>query len=160
MIYWWTHLPSSITNMSAHTFNTPTKATESSCTPSCCICQYSSNAYCPWTHFTCPNIMVVQVTTFWCGILLNIIQASSMLSHFAYMCTKLLPTKISNSKPLWMIYWWTLVPSSIVIMSAYAFNTPTKVTELGCITCYYICWNRSSACYPWPHCTCPNIMAI
>ncbi len=39
-----------------------------------------------------PPSMVVQVTTFWDGILLNTLQASSILPHFAYMSTKLLPT--------------------------------------------------------------------
>jgi hypothetical protein len=46
--------------------------------------------------------MVLQVTTTWDGILLNTPQASSRLPHFAYMSTKLFPTKISDLQPLWM----------------------------------------------------------
>jgi len=63
--------------------------------------------------------------------LLNTLQASSMLPHFAYMLTKLLPTKTSDSKPLWLMSWWTHLPSSIATMLAHAFSTPTKVTESG-----------------------------
>jgi hypothetical protein len=35
--------------------------------------------------------------------LLNTLQASSMLPYFTYMSTKLVPTKTSESHPLWMI---------------------------------------------------------
>jgi hypothetical protein len=49
--------------------------------------------------------MVVQVTTSSDGILLNTIQTSSTPPHFAYMSTKLLLTKTSDSKPLWSICW-------------------------------------------------------
>jgi hypothetical protein len=45
---------------------------------------------------------IVQVT-FQDGNLLNTFQASSMLPHFAYMSTKLLPTKTSDLQLLWMI---------------------------------------------------------
>ncbi len=54
----WTHLPSSIATMLAHAFSTPTKVTESGCTPSCCICWNSPSAF--WPHFRCANIMVLQ----------------------------------------------------------------------------------------------------
>jgi hypothetical protein len=58
----------------------PIKVIEIGSTP-CCICWNSSSSFCP--QFTCPNIMAVQVVTFWDGILLNTLQASSMLPHFA-----------------------------------------------------------------------------
>ncbi len=44
--------------------------------------------------------MVLQVTTFWDGIVLNTLQASSMLPHFAYMSTELFPTMTSDSQQL------------------------------------------------------------
>ncbi len=93
MIWWWTDLPSSSAIKLAHAFGTPTNVTEFGCTPCCCIHQYSSSAFCPCPYFTCPNIMVLQVTTSRDGILLNTLQASSRLPHFAYMSTKLLPYK-------------------------------------------------------------------
>ncbi len=93
-------LPSAITL--SYAFSIPTKVTEFGHTPSCCICRNSSSAFCLAYIFTCPNIMVLQVTTTWDGILLNTPQASSRLPHFAYMSTKLFPTKISDLQPLWM----------------------------------------------------------
>ncbi len=62
------------------------------------ISQNNLNAFYHSLHCICPNIMVVQVTTYWDGILLNTLQASSMLPHFAYISIKLFPTNI-NSKP-------------------------------------------------------------
>jgi hypothetical protein len=108
--------------------STPTKVTEFGCTPSCCICQNSSSAFCPCPHFTCPNTMALQVTTSQDGILWNTFQASSMPPHFAYMSTKQLPTKTSDSKPLWTICTWTLLPSSRAPILAHEFSTPRKVT--------------------------------
>jgi hypothetical protein len=96
MMCWWTHLPSSVTTTLAHAFSTHTKVTGLGHTPSCCICQNSSSTFCPSPHFTCPNIMAFQVITFQNGILLNTLQASSMLPPFAYMSTKLLHTKHLN----------------------------------------------------------------
>jgi hypothetical protein len=75
--------------MLAHAFNTPTKVTRFGSKPSCCTCQNSSSAFRPWPYFTCANTMTFQVTTSQDGILLNTLQASSMLPHFAYMSTKL-----------------------------------------------------------------------
>jgi hypothetical protein len=46
-----------------------------------------------------PPSMAFQVTTFQDGILLNILQASSMLSRFAHMLTKLFATKTSKPHP-------------------------------------------------------------
>ncbi len=112
-----------------------------------------------WPHFTCPNTM----TTFWYGILLNTFLASSMLPHFAYMSTMLVPTKIFESHPLWMICSWANLPFSSlsVTMLAHAFNTPIKVTTFGYTSLYCIRWNNSNAFYPSPHFTCPHIiMAI
>ncbi len=66
------------------------------------------------------------VTTFWDGILLNNLQASSMLPHFAYMSTKLLPTKTSNSQRVWTSCLWTSLPSSNVRKAAQCFNQLNK----------------------------------
>jgi len=100
----------------------PTKVIESGNTPSYCICPNSSSAFYPCPHFTCPNIMVLQVTTSQNSILLKTVQTSSRLPHLAY--TKLLPTKTSASKPLWMMWWWTRWPSSSATTLAHAFSTP------------------------------------
>jgi hypothetical protein len=40
-------------------------------------------------------------------------------------------------------------------MLAHAFNSPTKVTELGCTPSCCICQNSSIASCPLPHFTCP-----
>jgi hypothetical protein len=89
------HLPSSrATMLLAHAFSTPTNITEFGHISSCCICWNNSIAFHDCLHFTCPNILAVQVTTFGNGILLNTLQATSQgLSHFAYMSTKLHPNK-------------------------------------------------------------------
>ncbi len=122
IICWWAHLPSLSATMLAHAFNSPTKVTELGCTPSCCICQNSSIASCPWLHFTCPNTMAVQVTISWDEIFLNTLQAFSMLPHFAYMPMKLLPTETSDSQPLWMSCLWTIPLSSSVPKPANAIT--------------------------------------
>jgi hypothetical protein len=75
-------------------------------------------------------MMVVQVTTSWNGIFLNILQAPSMLPHFAYMSTKLLHTKTFEFHSHSMICLWTHSPSSSATMLVHAFNTPTKIIEL------------------------------
>jgi hypothetical protein len=54
-------------------------------------------------HFTSPNPMVVQVTTFWDGILLNILQASTFWTN---MSTKLVPTNTYEFHPLSMVCSW------------------------------------------------------
>jgi hypothetical protein len=110
--------------------------------------------------FTCAHIMVIQVTTFWIGILLNILQAFSMVPYFAYMSTKLLPTKTFESHPIRMIYSWTCMPSSTTSILAHAFNTPTKVRKFGYTFSYYICQNSFNKFSPFPHFMCPNIMAL
>jgi hypothetical protein len=51
--------------------------------------------------------MAFQLNTSQDGILLNSLQASLMLPHFAYLSTKLLPTKTSDSQPFKMICSWT-----------------------------------------------------
>ncbi len=99
----------------------------------------NSYAFWPWLHFTCPNTMVIQVMIFQDGILLNTLQASSMLPHFAYMLTKLLHKKTSISKPLWTICWWTHLPSSSAISLVHAINTPTKAIKS----------NHNSCCILW-----------
>ncbi len=102
MTCWWTYLLFSIATMVAHAFSTPTKVTEFGHTPSCCICWNSSSAFCPWSNFTCPNIMAVKVSTFRDGILLNTLQACSMLPHFAYMSKQATPRKTSDLQPVWI----------------------------------------------------------
>jgi hypothetical protein len=137
------HLLSSIATMLAHAFNTPTKVIEFGCTP--CIYRNSSNAFCPWPHFTWPNIMVVQETTFWDGIFLNTLQTSSMFPHFAYMSTKLSPTKTSNSQPFWLICSWTCLPSLSAYNRAHTLTTWIKVNLLGLVPFRSICWKNYSA---------------
>ncbi len=122
----WTHLPSSIATMLAHAFSTPTKVTAFGRTPSCCICWNSFSAFCPWPHLTCLNIMVVQVTTSWYGILSCTLRASFMLLHLAYMWTKLYPRKTSTSQPLWIICWGVCLPSWSAPKLAHALSTGTK----------------------------------
>lgn len=59
----WTCLPSpSGHTVAAQAISTPTKATGSHPTPWDCICWNSLNALCPHPLFTCPRIMVFQVT--------------------------------------------------------------------------------------------------
>jgi hypothetical protein len=99
MILSWKILPSSRAITLAHAFNTPTKVTKFDYTRYCCIFQNNLSVFCPWLHCICPNIMVVQVTTSRDGILLNILQASSMLLHFAYLKTKLFPAIINTRPP-------------------------------------------------------------
>ncbi len=109
----WTHLPSSSTTTLAHAFSTPTKVAELGHTGSCCCCQHSCSVFWPCQHFPYPNIMLFQVITSWDGILLNTLQASSMLPHFAYMSIKLVPTKTSDLQPLiWMSCSWISLLSS------------------------------------------------
>jgi hypothetical protein len=96
----WTDLPSSSTTMLAHAFCSPRKVTESGHALSCLHLLKFAFAFYPCPPFTCPNIMVDEVTTFQDGILLKTLAAPLMLPHFAYMSTKLLPTKTSDSQPL------------------------------------------------------------
>ncbi len=89
--------------------------------------------------------MVVQVTIFQDGILLNTLQASSRLPHFAYLSTKLFPTKTSDSQPLWMSCSWTSLPSSSAPKPAHAFSNPTKVNLSGLNHSHCICWKNCIA---------------
>ncbi len=90
---------------------------------------------------------------------------SYMLPHFAYMSTKLFPTKTSDSKPLWTICWWTHLPFSRATMLAQAISIRTNVTKSGRIPSCCICPNSSSACIShvpilwfskWPHLKTPS----
>jgi hypothetical protein len=99
----WAHLPSSSARTLAHTFSTPTKVTGVGHTPSCCICQNSSSAFCPFLHVTYPNVITFQVTTTQHGSLLNTVWASSILPYLVYMLIRLLLTKIFKSHPCWTI---------------------------------------------------------
>jgi len=85
---------------------------------------------------------------------------SFVFPSFAYMSTKLLPPKTSNSQPFSMILSWTILPSSRAITMAHAFNTPTKVTKFDYTPSSCISWNNLSAFCPWLHCICPNIMVV
>jgi len=131
MICSWAHLPSSSATKLAHAFTTPTKVTESGFTPSCCICENSSSAFCPCAHFPCHNIMAFQVTPSRDGILFNTLWASSIMPHLAYISTRLHPTKASPSQPLWIICSWTCLPSSSARKLAHALSTGKKVNLLG-----------------------------
>ncbi len=98
------HLASSRATMLANAFSTPTNITEFGRISSCCICWNNSIAFHLYLHFTCPNIMAVQVTTFWDGILLNTLQATSQGCHILHTCPpSCTPTKTSDSQPVWMI---------------------------------------------------------
>ncbi len=142
----WTLLPSSSSTTLAQAFSTPTKVTESSCTPSCCIHQNISRAFCPCPHFTCPSIMVVQVATSQHGILLNSLQASSRLPNFAYMSTSVLLTKRSELQPVWMSCSWTsLQSSSTPKCPAHALITSRKVSSSGLISSHGIFWKICTA---------------
>jgi hypothetical protein len=100
---------------------------------------------------TCPRIMMLQETTSCVGILLNTLQASSMLPHLVYMSTWLLPTKTSVSKLLWIICWWTCLLSSSAAKLAHAFTTLTKVMGAGCTSWDSICQISPNAFCPCPH---------
>jgi len=107
MIWWWPHLRFSSVTTLAHAFNTPTKTIASSRMPSYCMFPNNSSVFCPYPHFTCLKTMPFQVTTFQDGMLLNIVQTSSRLSHFAYMSSKLFLRKTLDFKPFWTTYSWT-----------------------------------------------------
>ncbi len=160
MICSWTCFPSSSAATLAQAFRIPTKVTGTGFTPSCCICWYSPNAFRPCPHFTCPKIIALQETTSCVGILLNTFQASSMFPHLAYMSTRLLDTKTSDSKPHLIICEWMRLPSSSAARLAHTFSTPIKVAELGSTPSHCICWNNSSPFNPCPHFTCPRIRAL
>jgi hypothetical protein len=66
--------------------------------------------------------MAIEVTTSWDGVLLKTLQGSCMIQFFAYMYTKLLPTKTSNWQPLWMSCSWISPPFSIVLQRANTLN--------------------------------------
>jgi hypothetical protein len=64
------------------------------------------------------------------GVGLITLWASSMLLHFAYMSTRLHPTKTSKTHPHWMICSWAHWPSSSQTTLAHAFSTPQKCQSL------------------------------
>ncbi len=83
MICSWTHLPSSSAITLAYAFSTPTKVTEF---PSCCIFWNTYSAFCPCPHFTSPNIMAVQLTTFF---RLHLVKHSSSILNDPTFCIHL-----------------------------------------------------------------------
>ncbi len=94
----------------------------------------------------------------WC-----LVEHSSSILNAPTFCIyvqKILPTETSDLKPLWMIWWWTHLPSSRAAKLAHAFSTPTKETEPVRTLSGCICPNSSSAFCPWLHFTCPNTMAF
>ncbi len=130
-----------------------------------CTSSWHISSKCLGASLLCPCMahltsMAVQVTKSWDGILLKTLQASSMLPHFAYMSSKLLPTKTSESHPCSTICWWTHLPSSRATILAHAFSTPKKARESGCTLSFCICWNSSSTFCPCLDFTCANIMAF
>ncbi len=86
MICSWTHLPSSSATTLAYAFSTPTRVTEFGCTPSCCIFWNTYSAFCPCPHFTSPNIMAVQLTTF---LRLQLVKHSSSILNDPTFCIHL-----------------------------------------------------------------------
>jgi hypothetical protein len=65
-------------------------------------------------------------------LLLNALWASSMLPHWVYMSTKLLPTNTSESHPLPTTSSWVHMPSSSVQLHWHMYSQPpTKVTMAG-----------------------------
>ncbi len=106
-------------------------------------------------------MFVLQVITSRDGILLNNLQASSMRPHFAYISTKLFPTKSSGfAIYFWMICSWAHLHTSRATMLAHAFSIPTKVTRFGRAPSCCICQNSSSVFCHCPHFTCPYIMVV
>ncbi len=85
-----------------------------------------------------------------CGTTL---EAISVLLLLAYMSTRLLPTKTSDS----IICSWVCLPLSNPTQLAHEFRTSTKVTGFGSIPSCYICWNSSNALCPCPHFAYPRI---
>ncbi len=160
MICWWARLPLSSAATLAHALSTPMEVIWLGRPPSCCICWNSTNASWSCPHFICPNIIAVQETTLCNGILLNNLQASSMLLHLAYMSTRLFPTKMLDSQPLWTICWWIHLPSSRASWLAQAFRSPTNVTGSGCTLSCCICSKSSNVLCPCPHFTCLVIRAV
>jgi hypothetical protein len=100
------------------------------------------------------------VTTSCEGILLNTLQASSMLPHFAYIIYQTISNKDIWIPTVWMVCWCAHLPSSSATTHAHAFSTPTKVTESSCTLSCCICQNRSSAFCPCPHFSCPDIITF
>ncbi len=106
-------------------------------------------------------MIMVQMTTSWDGIFLNILETSSMLPHFAYISTKLLHIKTFESHPHSMICLWTHMPSSNATMLAHAFNTPTKVIDSSHTPFCCICHNIVPMFFAFTHISLvPNIMVI
>ncbi len=79
------------------------------------------------------------------GILLNALQVFSMLPHFAYMSSKLLPIKTSDLQPVWMSCSRTSMPSSSAPKPGHAFSNPTKVNLWGLNPSHCICWKSCIA---------------
>ncbi len=124
----------------AHAFSTPTKVTEFGSTLSCCICQ---NAFCTCPHFTCPislcsNWPRLEMACCWT------LSKCPQCPHFAYMSTKLLPTKTSDQQPLWMSCSWTSLLPSSAPKPANVLITLTKVNLSGLIPSCHIGWKSCS----------------
>ncbi len=83
-------------------------------------------------------------------------------SHILRTCqpSYYIPTKTLESRPAWMIYSWTCMPSSKGTTLPHTFNTPTKLRKFGYTLSYYICQNSFNNLCPFPHFMCPNIMAF
>ncbi len=125
-------MPSSTRPAWLYADRTKTKVRSSGSMSSLHICLKCSRALLPCPCIANPASMAFQDTKFFDGILLNTLQASSMLPHFAYMVTRLLPTTLSDSQLLWIICSWAHLPASSPTSLAHAFRTPTKVTWSGC----------------------------
>ncbi len=124
------------------------------------ICSTCWRVSLPWPCMVNPLSKVFQETTPWDGILLNTLQASSMLPHLAYMSKRLLLTRAFDTKSIPIICLWAHLPSSSPSTLAQAFRTPTKVIVFGSTPSCCIWWNKFNATCPSPHFTFSNIMAV
>jgi hypothetical protein len=98
MICSWAHLPSSLANMLANAFSTPTKwQTQGTQFPFHFSKQFQCLLTCPKFHMSPYNGIPSDHVTWW--HLMKTLWASSMLQHMAYMSTRLHPTKTSESQP-------------------------------------------------------------
>ncbi len=134
----WAHLPSSTTTMLTYAFSTSAKVRViwshtfvlhfvPVLSGLACTSQVPISWHSKWIYLKVAAWM----------ILLNILQASSMLPNFfAYMSTKLFPTMTSDLQPLWMICWWTCAlqsssqsgsfPCLLMFFNPGTFHLPTS----------------------------------
>ncbi len=67
----------------------------------------------------------------------NTLQASSILPHLAYLSTRLLPTWIFESQPLWVTCVCMPLPSSCALKFAHTLSTQTEVRLSGAMIFFW-----------------------